>query len=650
MREAAATNVIHGSEDGSRDTAPPTGRSTSAPAASLVRIAVAASLIAGWLEVASTQLPRIYGELVFADADAIWITPLSYAVFLLPWALLLTVGQRLTGRNLRPALMVGLLLFPATLGLVWMLYPWVHRLALLMLAIGLAVQAGRFAAASPGGFDRMVRRTMRFIGALTVIIGVSLHALSFAREQWIVRHLPAPDGTHPNIVLLILDTVRAKSLSLYGHLRATTPRLEHVARRATVFRSAFSVSPWTLPAHASMFTGRYPYELSTDWARPLDEEPRTLAEVLGKAGYRTAGFVGNIEYTSALTGLARGFAHYEDWPLTIGRIVEGSSLATFILNNPRVRALTGRYEAYTGKNGERIANDFLRWADGSRSSQRPFFAFLNFLDAHEPYFVPAPWEERFGTRANRGRGLIYPRHAVAKRPLDAKLSASELADEERAYDGSIAYLDHVVASLMDSLEARGLLDSTLVVISSDHGELFGEFGFARHGNTLYPQALHVPLIMRYPNGVPGGRIVADAVSMRDLPATVLDIVGVRNTEIPGRSLARFWRPDRASASTPGTSPLLSELWAAPNQPTWFPVSRGYMRSVVGWPLMLIARGDGARELIALTTDTALRPPDPSTDSIVRALTDSLDRIPRTRFPGRERSRSTSARGTAPPRS
>ncbi len=586
---------------------------------------------------------------MFGDADSWWITPLSYAVFLLPWALILAVGQRLAGRNVRPALVVGLLLFPAALGLAWMLYPRIHRLALFALAIGLAVQGGRLAAASPDSFDPLVRRTVRWLGLLTLVIGLGMHTVTFVREQWILAHLPAPDAGRPNIVLLILDTVRAKSLSLYGYSRSTTPRLEKIATRSTVFGSAFSVSPWTLPAHASMFTGRYPYELSADWARPLDDEPRTLAEVLAKAGYRTAGFVGNIEYTSAQTGLARGFAHYEDWPLTIGRVVEGSTLATFVLNNPRFRALIGHYEAFTNKNGERIANDFLVWIDGTKQAQRPFFAFLNFLDAHEPYFVPAPYEELFGTRENRGRGLIYPRRAVAKRPLDAQLSASELAEEERAYEGSIAYLDHVVASLMDSLNARGLLDSTLIVISSDHGELFGEFGFSRHGNTLYPQSLHVPLVMRYPGGVPAGRVITDAVSLRDLPATVLDIAGVRDTEIPGRSLARFWRADSAAAQTTGTpSPLLSELWAAPNQPAWFPVADGYMRSVVGWREMLITRGDSARELIALTADTVIQPLDQSTDSIVRALTGALNRIPKTAFPGRDQSGSRPAL-IAPPR-
>src|SRR5262249_1413595 len=127
---------------------------------------------------------------------------------------------------------------------------------------------------------------------------------------------PAPPRGAKNVLLIVLDTVRAQSLSLYGYSRDTTPNLRRIAARGVRFDQALSTAPWTAPSHASMFTGRWPHELSIGWSRPLDATHPTLAEFLSARGYKTAGFVANTTYCSYETGLDRGFARYDDYDVT----------------------------------------------------------------------------------------------------------------------------------------------------------------------------------------------------------------------------------------------------------------------------------------------------------------------------------------------
>ena len=126
---------------------------------------------------------------------------------------------------------------------------------------------------------------------------------------------PLPPANSPNVLLIVLDTVRADHLSLYGYERPTTPNLEQLGKRGIRFDKARATAPWTLPSHASMFTGRWPHELGEKWMTPLRGNFPTLAEYLGDRGYATAGFVANVGYCSQETGLARGFTHYEDYVL-----------------------------------------------------------------------------------------------------------------------------------------------------------------------------------------------------------------------------------------------------------------------------------------------------------------------------------------------
>src|SRR5688500_5628488 len=167
------------------------------------------------------------------------------------------------------------------------------------------------------------------------------------------------------------------------------------------------------------------------------------------------------------------------------------------------------------------------------------------------------------------------------------------------YDGSIAYTDQALGVLFDELARRGVLDRTIVVVSSDHGEAFGEHGLSGHGKSLYRTELHVPLLIRYPARVPGGTREAAAVSHRDLPATLLGLAA-QNAEagtFPGVSLAKLWRNEVTSGS-----PVVSEVSAGINTAPDEPVSRGAMASLFDATGHYIRNGDGVEELYAYRTD------------------------------------------------
>jgi arylsulfatase A-like enzyme len=214
-------------------------------------------------------------------------------------------------------------------------------------------------------------------------------------------------------------------------------------------------------------------------------------------------------------------------------------------------------------------DQFLRWQ--SSLGDRPFFAFMNLYDAHLPYDPPAPFDAMYdGGRTQLDR-----------------------------YDGSIAYADHALGVLFDELARRGVLDRTIVVVSSDHGEGFGEHGLSGHGKSLYRTELNVPLVVRYPARVPAGARVRTAVSLRDLPATLLDLTGQGGeaSRFPGTSLASLLSDTTAVASA-----VVSEVSAGINTAPNEPVSRGAMKSIFDGTGHYIRNGDGVEELYSYRAD------------------------------------------------
>ncbi len=229
-----------------------------------------------------------------------------------------------------------------------------------------------------------------------------------ARRREAARPLPPPGS--PNVLLVVLDTVRADHLGSYGYERPTTPNLDRLARTSIRFAEARATAPWTLASHASLFTGRTPGELGIRWMRPLRRGVPTLSEYLGTLGYSTAGFVGNTFYCSYDSGLDRGFTHYEDYELGRPSSVHTLHLADLTLNalGRLGRALGPWWAERTlfirqfthgdRKDAAQVNRQLLAWLDGRSGTSRPFFAFLNYADAHSPYVLPPGAPYGFGVR------------------------------------------------------------------------------------------------------------------------------------------------------------------------------------------------------------------------------------------------------------
>ncbi|MFQ5746599.1 MAG: sulfatase [Gemmatimonadota bacterium] len=532
-------------------------------------LAAFVALLTGLLEGTAVVVRQtVLHQFTWTPLEAVWMAPLGYLGLMAPLALLAWAARRIL-----PGLVTGRRAFQAfaSLGLVGLLlepYERIHPAALVVLGLGAAAALAGAVGDRIRPRGRLVRRSA---GGLALI----------ALAAWLVLSRPLPGGSggdpeiapeHPNVLLIILDTVRARSLSLYGHPQPTTPFLERLAERGVTFDHAFSPSPWTLPAHGSLFTGRYTNEMSTDWRVPLDDTQATLAEVLGEAGYATAGFAANPFNTTREAGIARGFAHFRDFRRTPRQIFEATSLGQ-ALESLRARHIPNRHW-YDRKDAAVVTTEFLRWLRST--GRRPFFAFLNLYDAHKPYHPPPAfrWD---------GDDAAYGSDLLAR------------------YHRAIAFIDRDLETMLAELGRRGELDHTIVIVSSDHGELFGEHGLWEHGNALYRQLLRVPLLVTYPGAVPEGVRVDHPVTLRDIAATVLDLTGVPpDNRIPGASLARYWNGSGAEAES--GPPLLSEVSQSIRGPPNEPIALGDMESLVDGDLHYIRNGDGSEELYDMAAD------------------------------------------------
>jgi arylsulfatase A-like enzyme len=337
-----------------------------------------------------------------------------------------------------------------------------------------------------------------------------------------------------------------------------------------------------------MFTGHYPYELGADWEARLDDRYPTLAEYLGQQGYRTGGFVANTIYAGGRTGLDRGFQYYDDQAINLPMLISNSWMARKLVSKA-----TGQLEMPWGTWGRKHAEDvnasFIDWLDDT--GDRPFFAFLNYLEAHHPYHVHEPFDTRFSDKLPDAR-LAW----------DNLYTFEELENFKLSYDNAIAYLDAQMDALFGELERRGVLENTIVVITSDHGEQLGEqrreaYG---HGNSLYASSIEVPLLIYAPSaGVPATRIER-SVTLRDLAATITDLLALdAEAPFPGESLAGLWNQSETFANA---SPVLSELSLNRGFGRLVPSWMGHTRSITSGAFHYIANGDGTEELFDLGAD------------------------------------------------
>jgi arylsulfatase A-like enzyme len=465
-------------------------------------------------------------------------------------------------------------------------------IAAALLALGVAAVVHRSLSTWPALARRLVRSTVPVLVTGILAWAIAVPLWRHAAEARALAALPGPPADAPNVLIVIWDAARALDLSLYGYTRETTPELERFARRGTVFDRAFATAPWSLPSHASMFTGRYPTEMTAARQVPLDDSDPTLAEALAGRGYATAGFTANIYYGSRAFGIARGFVRYEDRPrIEPGVVLRTWRLSRFLLWQVRDRSAENA-PGPMRPSASNISDALLDWIDDR--GDRPFFAVINQFDAHDPYFPPEPFNVAFAD--SQPRFWLEEEHVA--------YSADELSALRDAYDGALRYLDHELGLLLGALEERGVLDHTLVIVTSDHGEEFGEHGadLVKHARSLYTPVLLVPLVVVYPPRVPAGVRRVEPVSIRDIPATVMDVLGSADTPFPGTSLLRY-----AEGSVTAEQAAEPRLAVAESSPmggvlqTW-PIAAGDMYSLVSGDLHYIVDGEGREQLFDLSTD------------------------------------------------
>jgi arylsulfatase A-like enzyme len=321
-------------------------------------------------------------------------------------------------------------------------------------------------------------------------------------------------ASRPNILLIVMDTVRVDRLSCYGHERRTTPHIDDLALSGVRFEHAYANSSWTLPSHATMFTGLHSVaHLATQETLTLPTFWPTLGEILAGGGYRTFGASTN-GVVGIHSGLTRGLATFvEGFRPSLQRSLRG-----------------GRFDSPNNMAFRR----FLHESDPAR----PFFAFINYVDAHAPYAPPARSRERIvdGTLSDRqiAEAMTFkmPDHYIRRR-----IDSEDFAALSQLYDAEIHRVDEKIGELLEILFADPRGRNTIVIITSDHGENLGEHGHLGHVFSLHDTLLRVPLIVVFPDGSHAGEVRLDRAQLVDLLPTILSLCGVSHDgRMDGRDL------------------------------------------------------------------------------------------------------------------
>jgi len=500
---------------------------------------------------------------------------------------------------------------------------------LLLLCTTLAVVSGWWTArrCSRGSGGR-VERALGVLLHLRRLVLVAVAVLACALLWGALRH-PAlagdspgagkiPAERRPNILLILCDTLRADALGCYGGPKGLTPNLDRLASRGVLFEEAAAPSPWTLPSVVSVWTSLYPREHGlVEFDGVVQGEVETLAERLSKAGYDCQAFVGNPLMTAS-RGFARGFRFYDVYDYHVeSRLFASRSFAGALrlsgllgavqqekspilwLDLSRPPFLTTILSFYVQ---DEVLNERLsRYASFAR--ERPFFLFVHYVAPHSPY-------------------LRHPYGFLKSQPAK---TAANLGMLRSLYEGEVAYMDGVAQELLAQLDKDGLLDNTVVVFVSDHGEEFLEHGKWEHGHSLYQEVLRVPLILAGP-GLPQGGRVRQRVELLDIAPTLLELAGASvPPSFSGRSLVPLLRGEEERYAP---RPIFSELTSRYLDP------KADYTSVIGEKWKVIRRRDPSGRLLSEEVyDLAADPsekgplvPPPDATAPLKARLDAFERM------------------------
>ncbi|HSM12738.1 MAG TPA: sulfatase, partial [Thermoanaerobaculia bacterium] len=373
--------------------------------------------------------------------------------------------------------------------------------------------AGRFRASADGAPHRLRRISLRCPPGRgrVVLAGGRLHApgLDLEPAAAVQRAGALPPAPRPNVLVYVIDTLRADRLGCYGYPRGTSPRIDAFARGAARFREGWAQSSWTRPAMASLLTGLLPItHQAEDTSDRIPERVETLAERLARTGYATAMITtnGNV---AARFGFRQGFSEFRYLP-------------------------ERRKSREVHVQSDEVNREVFAWLD-RRDPARPFFLVVHTTDPHDPYTPGRELRERLAPGIDPEIGWVREMRRAEQMTGEEARSRAEQAS--LLYDGEIAANDASFGALLDRLERLGLDGTTAIFLTSDHGEEFWEHGGWTHGKTLYEEQLRIPFLVRLPSGAGAGTAPQGPAEQIDLAPTVLELAGIaRPREMPGRSL------------------------------------------------------------------------------------------------------------------
>ncbi len=369
----------------------------------------------------------------------------------------------------------------------------------------------------------------------------------------------------PDIIFIVLDTHRADRLGLYGYDRPISPNLDRFAAQGVVFEQAIAPAQWTVPSHASMFTGLYPTAHGVvQSSRALSTDRPHLAETLRDAGYDTVGFCNNPLVGILNNGFKRGFRTFYNyggafpslpqssshlpWPLSraaeaytqflrrisypIQNFFGQSDIAFRVSLNAWLTPLWSKMANFKGQN-ERSVQDIVTFLQNreKRTGERPLFLFLNLMETHLPFWPPGEFIDRvapYFRNSKEARTIMRTWNREAYRwaaPLAEPLSELESQVLSDLYDAEVAYQDNYLGQLFDWLEQRQRRDNTLTIIVADHGDGLGEHGYMGHAFVAYQELVHVPLILHWPGQLAANQRISTPVSTRRVYHTMLNAAG-----------------------------------------------------------------------------------------------------------------------------
>jgi arylsulfatase A-like enzyme len=410
---------------------------------------------------------------------------------------------------------------------------WFGLLLVGLIAVGLLVSrslSGRRA------FGRLGTNNVLPLAIFCVIVAGAIQVLADRVEGY----LPPPRENlkiqGPNVVLIVLDALRADHLSSYGYQRDTSPNIDKLAKEGVLFLNAHSHGNRTVVAMPSMFTSLYPSFHGVISQRtmmsPLPADHTTLAEIFSNNGYSTVGLMNNV-YLKEQFGLVRGFDRVEEYHF--GRYQLGLyKILRHLRIIDRPKFVTNRYP-----DADEVTDVAIRWVH--RLEDRPYFMYVHYMDTHHPYAPPPPYDGEFGSKSSgpSATELYEKTTQMIRHGPSVELEDSELARLKDYYDGSVKFADHEIGRLLEEVGKSETGRETIVIVTADHGDEFLEHGSLYHTNLVFEELIHVPLIVWSSERFDRGAKVGSMARHIDVLPTLAELIG---SNVPAQSMGRSLVP------------------------------------------------------------------------------------------------------------